>query len=1288
MKKQSGSHVPHILGLTASPSITSKEKDLVTLEQTLDAVCKSPTLHRDELLGRVKRPKLTPILYTMCQPAMSDGGFPQVLRRLINAYEGMVVREDPYIRHLMAQSDPRSERELERAIEKQDTFLCIQVRLLKRTARMLLEEMGVWATEYFIDKCARGFLATLHNRASELEGWKLEERGALAKILQSITAGSEPLQDPSDDRLTGKTLALLHQLYSRQENTVGIVFAEERIKIPLLAHLISIHPLTRARFRPGTMVGASTYSQRKRNLLDLWQQGRKPAEDLQRFRTGKLDLLIATSVLEEGIDVPACNLVVCFDSPKNLKSFVQRRGRARKKDSDLILLIENTSLYAKDWESLEEGLRRVYEAEDRERAESARLEEEDEEYDLSEFTLTSKIGATIDINNAKSHLEHFCRVLSPREFVDSRPDFVFEKFLVNGIPFFSVEVVLPIYIPACVRATRSSTKWRSQKTAIKAVSLEAYKALYNAGFINEHLLPLQEAREGQPQDLNPLVEVGNLLRPWAMVADAWGKGTIAQHPVTLRDDEGTSKAEYLMTLPNLIPPPSRITLYPDDCRGAWTVEIGPPMPRQNHDDEIDHTLTFLHAAFYHRFPWSKDFKRYVVCFRSASTMDVLNIHKLACRDFDDKDSATREGTRLIRDQGHHPFVFRAILPGKPAADQVQRPFRGYDDAPEGVPYLSVTKWSRRLDLLHKLHDTAKAKESSKPYSRVLPVSWAKVDDVDIKHAAFGRMLPCIIHELEVQLLAAILSTETELAHVKISDVQLVREAISTPSAGEPFDYERLEFLGDSILKWCATLNVAALCKTFPHPTLGSDAISSLVRVFLFSSLDILQLWIRRHILIPFFFFLTDLDHPEGYLSYHRDQRVSNFRLYRACTRLGLDRFIITQRFTGRKWRPTFVEELLQTGYVPDNGKRKMSIKTLADVAEALLGAAFVDGGMRRAIDFLRILLPDLAWSDAQLCYEKLFDHADAGVILPPTLKPVEDLIGYTFRKKSLLIEALTHASCMSASTTARSLERLEFIGDSVLDQIIVSKAFSYSQRLPHWKMHRLKTALVNGDFQAFLLMEREVRQETVNVGSEGELETCTFVQPLWAFMRHSSPYIADEQEAARLNHARLREDINRELASGSTYPWALLSRLQMRKFFSDLFESLLGAVWVDSGSLETCEEFLRKFGLMDYFSRILEEDIHLTHPKEEIGSLAGNNKVDYEMGTELGEDESRWYWCKVAVGGVLKAEVNDGVSREEVKTKAAELAIKAMKAERKCEQERQQTAQDDADGMDLDPRED
>ncbi len=37
-------------------------------------------------------------------------------------------------------------------------------------------------------------------------------------------------------------------------------------------------------------------------------------------------MLIATSVLEEGVDVPQCNLVVRFDECKDYVSFVQSKG--------------------------------------------------------------------------------------------------------------------------------------------------------------------------------------------------------------------------------------------------------------------------------------------------------------------------------------------------------------------------------------------------------------------------------------------------------------------------------------------------------------------------------------------------------------------------------------------------------------------------------------------------------------------------------------------------------------------------------------------------------------------------------------------------------------------------------------------------------------------------------------------------------------------------------------------------------------------------------------------------
>lgn len=52
------------------------------------------------------------------------------------------------------------------------------------------------------------------------------------------------------------------------------------------------------------------------------------------------NLLIATSVLEEGIELPRCNLVVRFDEPQTYRSYVHCKGRARAQDAHFILLIE------------------------------------------------------------------------------------------------------------------------------------------------------------------------------------------------------------------------------------------------------------------------------------------------------------------------------------------------------------------------------------------------------------------------------------------------------------------------------------------------------------------------------------------------------------------------------------------------------------------------------------------------------------------------------------------------------------------------------------------------------------------------------------------------------------------------------------------------------------------------------------------------------------------------------------------------------------------------------------
>jgi endoribonuclease Dicer len=48
-------------------------------------------------------------------------------------------------------------------------------------------------------------------------------------------------------------------------------------------------------------------------------------------------VLITTSVTEEGFDIPECKMVVSFDKPSSLKSYIQIKGRARERNSRYII---------------------------------------------------------------------------------------------------------------------------------------------------------------------------------------------------------------------------------------------------------------------------------------------------------------------------------------------------------------------------------------------------------------------------------------------------------------------------------------------------------------------------------------------------------------------------------------------------------------------------------------------------------------------------------------------------------------------------------------------------------------------------------------------------------------------------------------------------------------------------------------------------------------------------------------------------------------------------------------
>lgn len=57
----------------------------------------------------------------------------------------------------------------------------------------------------------------------------------------------------------------------------------------------------------------------------------------------QVNLLVSTSVAEEGLDITDCQLVLRFDLPKTEAAYIQSRGRARKENSTYVMFVERNN---------------------------------------------------------------------------------------------------------------------------------------------------------------------------------------------------------------------------------------------------------------------------------------------------------------------------------------------------------------------------------------------------------------------------------------------------------------------------------------------------------------------------------------------------------------------------------------------------------------------------------------------------------------------------------------------------------------------------------------------------------------------------------------------------------------------------------------------------------------------------------------------------------------------------------------------------------------------------------
>jgi ERCC4-related helicase len=173
-------------------------------------------------------------------------------------------------------------------------------------------------------------------------------KGYLAKLVAEGTGsgGSKASQrlvaDQSFRELFERSLEWTRELHPKMEVTLDlvrdqlekypdsriIVFATYRDTVQLLVNFLALHGIVSERF-----VGQATKDAEK----GLSQK--KQIAALDRFRKGEFKVLIATSVGEEGLDVPSTDMVIFYEAvPSEIRS-IQRKGRTGRSGAGRVVVL-------------------------------------------------------------------------------------------------------------------------------------------------------------------------------------------------------------------------------------------------------------------------------------------------------------------------------------------------------------------------------------------------------------------------------------------------------------------------------------------------------------------------------------------------------------------------------------------------------------------------------------------------------------------------------------------------------------------------------------------------------------------------------------------------------------------------------------------------------------------------------------------------------------------------------------------------------------------------------------
>ena len=215
---------------------------------------------------------------------------------------------------------------------------------------------------------------------------------------------------------------------------------------------------------------------------------------------------------------------------------------------------------------------------------------------------------------------------------------------------------------------------------------------------------------------------------------------------------------------------------------------------------------------------------------------------------------------------------------------------------------------------------------------------------------------------------------------------------------------------------------------------------------------------------------------------------------------------------------------------------------------------------------------------------------------------LQQALGYTFARPELLAQALTHRSYGSLNN-----ERLEFLGDSVLNCSVARTLYDAFPDLPEGSLSRLRANLVRQETLAEIAATLKVG-DSLRLG-EGELKSGGFRRP---------------------------------------------------SILADALESLFGAIFLDAG-FDTAQRVVR--GLFDPLVAQIDPKASGKDPKTQLQEILQSRRLplpDYQLIDTQGEAHDQSFIVECVLTKPVLSTRGVGKSRRAAEQEAARLACAAL----------------------------